>query len=222
VAVTGENGIGIDLGSIDLVTLSSGEKIANPRHYRKVERRLKRAQRVKSRCKSGNQRCAKAKQRVAALHERIANRRHDDLHRISRQLVDENQAIFCEDLNVLGIAKRMGKSAHDAGWSELVRQLEYKAYWADKTFYQVGRCFPSSKTCSCCGCKHIELALSQRTWTCPEYGAWLDRDVNAAVNIHREGLGGARFLHPLQPTAAPDPIHYWFAFCMTFAIVLRV
>jgi putative transposase len=186
--VTPENSVGIDLGSIDLVTLSSGEKIANPRHYRKAERRLKRAQRVKARRKPGSQRHAQAKQRVAQLHEQIANRRQDDLHQISRRLVDENQALFCEDLNVQGIARRLGKSVHDAGWSELVRQLAYKARWAGKTFYQIGRYFPSSMTCSCCLYKHSDLTLSERIWACPSCGAVLDRDLNAAINIHREGL----------------------------------
>jgi putative transposase len=107
---------------------------------------------------------------------------------LSSQLVRENQAVFAEDLNVAGIARRMGKSAHDAGWSELLRQLKYKTAWQGKTFVQIGRYFPSSKTCSCCGYKHSDLKLSERTWTCPSCGMLLDRDVNAAINIHTEGL----------------------------------
>lgn len=183
-----DTSIGIDLGSIDLVVTSRGERIANQRHYRKTERQLKRAQRRQSRRKAGSQRYAKARQRVAGLHERAANRRKDDLHKISRQLIDENQAIFCEDLNVKGIARRMGKSVGDAGWSELVRQLKYKAAWAGKILYQVGRYFPSSKTCSGCGCQHTDLELSARFWRCPSCGALQDRDINAAVNVQREGL----------------------------------
>jgi putative transposase len=188
IEVTADNSVGIDLGSIDLVTTSRGEKIANKRHYRKLERKLKREQRKLSRRKIGSSNRLKQTQNVARLHERIANRRHDDLHKLSRQLVDENQAIFCEDLNVLGIAKRMGKSAGDAGWGELLRQLKYKTDWAGKTFYQVGRYFPSSKTCSYCGFKHQDLARSDRAWTCPSCGTWLDRDMNAAINIHAEAL----------------------------------
>lgn len=187
-AVTAANSIGIDLGSIDLVTTSRGEKIANQRHYRKLERKLKREQRKLSRKQAGSNNRLKQKQNVARLHERIASQRRDDLYKLSRQLVNENQAIFCEDLNVRGIAKRMGKSVGDAGWGELLRQLKYKAAWVGKTFYQVGRYFPSSKTCSCCGFKHQDLSLSDRTWTCPSCGTRLDRDVNAAINIHTESL----------------------------------
>lgn len=186
--ITTENSVGIDLGSIDLVTTSRGEKSVNPRHYRKLERKLKREQRRLSRKQKGSNNRLKQKQRVARLHERTANRRKDCLHKISRKLVDENQAIFCEDLNVLGIAKGLGKSVGDAGWGELLRQLKYKSAWAGKTFLQIGRYFPSSKLCSECGCKHSELERSARTWICPACGVEHDRDWNAAVNIHQEGL----------------------------------
>ncbi len=196
--VTEGNSVGIDLGSIDLITTSRGQKVANPRHYRTMERRLKREQRKLSRKQPGSNNRLKQKQRVAGLHERIANRRMDTLHRISRQLVDENQAIFCEDLNVLGIAKGLGKSAGDAGWGEVVRQLKYKSEWAGKTFLQIGRYFPSSKLCSAyvyhrgersvCGYKNAGLERSARSWICTSCGAVHDRDLNTAVNIHREGL----------------------------------
>lgn len=188
VEVTPENSVGIDLGSIDLVTLSDGRKVGNPRHYRTAERKLARAQRSLSRKQKGSNRRAKQKQKVARLHEKIANCRKDDLHKLSAQLVRENQAVFAEDLNVAGIAKRMGKSVYDAGWGELLRQLKYKSEWQGKTFVQIGRYFPSSKICSCCGCKHADLELSERTWTCPSCGTLLDRDVNAATNVHREGF----------------------------------
>jgi putative transposase len=174
--------------AIDLVTTSRGEKKSNPRHYRKLERKLKREHRSLSRKKLGSNNRFKQKQRLARLHETIANRRKDCLHKISRQLVDENQAIFCEDLNVLGIAKGLGKSVSDAGWSELVRQLRYKSEWTGKTSLRIGRYFPSSKLCSECGYKHAELNRSARIWICPTCGAAHDRDFNAAVNIHREGL----------------------------------
>ena len=188
VEITPENSVGIDLGSIDLVTLSEGRKTGNPRHYRVAERKLARAQRSLSRKQKGSNNRAKQKQRVARLHEQVATCRRDDLHKLSSQLISENQAVFTEDLNVVGIAKRMGKSVGDAGWSELVRQLEYKAAWQGKTLVKIGRYFPSSKICSCCGYQHRDLALSERRWICPSCGVLLDRDVNAAINIHREGL----------------------------------
>ncbi|HEX3052791.1 MAG TPA: RNA-guided endonuclease TnpB family protein [Aggregatilineaceae bacterium] len=183
-----ENSVGIDLGSKDLVVLSDGRKVANPRLYRQMERKLAREQRKLSRKQKGSANYRKQKAKVAKLHEKVANQRLDTLHRISHQLVSENQALFAEKLNVRGIARRMGKSVGDAGWSELLRQLEYKAQWAGKTFVQVDRFFPSSKTCSCCGAINADLTLDQRTWTCPSCGTLLDRDINAAINIQHEGL----------------------------------
>ncbi len=189
VPVTEHNSVGIDLGSIDLVATSRGEKITNQRHYRKMERKLKRAQRMKSRRKPGSRRYTKAKQRVAVLHERAANRRKDDLHKLSRQLIDENQAVFCEDLNVIGMASgNMGKSIGDAGWSELVRQLKYKAQWMGKVLLKINRYYPSSKTCAHCDYVHADLQRDERYWICPNCGTLHDRDLNAAVSVHREGL----------------------------------
>ena len=188
VTITPENSVGVDLGSIDLVTLSDGRKTGNPRYYRSAERKLARAQRSLSRKQKGSNNRAKQKQRVARLHEHVANCRKDDLDKLSSQLIRENQAVFVEDLNVLGIAKRMGKSVGDAGWSELVRQLEYKAAWQGKSLVKIGRYFPSSKTCSGCGYKHSDLALSERTWICPSCDTLHDRDINAAVNVKQEGL----------------------------------
>lgn len=188
VEISTKNSVGIDLGSIDLVTLSDGRKVSNTRHYRSTERKLARAQRSLSRKLKGSKNRYKQKQKVARLHEHVANCRKDDLHKLSSQLIRENQAVFVEDLNVLGIAKRMGKSVGDAGWSKLIRQLEYKAAWQGKTVLKIGRYFPSSKTCSYCGYKHSDLALSERSWLCPSCSAFLDRDVNAAINIHKEGL----------------------------------
>ncbi len=182
------NSVGIDLGSKDLVVLSDGRKLVNPRLYRCAERKLAREQRKLSRKQPGSANYHKQKAKVAKLHEKIANQRLDHLHRISHQLVSENQALFAEDLNVQGIARRMGKSVGDAGWSELIRQLEYKSAWAGKTFAQVDRFFPSSKTCSCCGAVNAQLTLAQRTWICPSCGAALDRDINAAINLQTEGL----------------------------------
>jgi putative transposase len=204
--VTPENSIGIDLGSIDLVTTSRGDAIANRRHYRQLERKLKREQRRLSRKKLGSNNRLKQKQRVAHLHEQIANRRKDCLHRISRRLVDENQAIFCEDLNVLGIAKSFGKSVGDAGWGELLRQLQYKSDWAGKIFLQIGRYFPSSKLCSACGYKHAELDRSARSWICPSCDVVHHRDVNAAVNIHREGLAILVAGHADRINACGEPV----------------
>ncbi|MDY4651308.1 MAG: RNA-guided endonuclease TnpB family protein, partial [Atopobiaceae bacterium] len=105
-----------------------------------------------------------------------------------------------EDLNVRGMEKsrRLAKSVADASMSEMARQLEYKCAWHGRRFVKVSRWYPSSKMCSCCGHVLEELPLSVRAWTCPVCGASHDRDLNAAVNIAREG---ARLLNKANGTA---------------------
>lgn len=205
VQVTPDNSIGIDLGSIDLVTTSAGEKFTNPRHYRTQERKLKREQRKLSRKQHGSNNYRWQKQKVARLHEQIANRRLDALHKLSRQLIDENQAVFCEDLNVKGMAKgNMGKSIGDVGWGELVRQLKYKARWAGKPCRQIDRFYASSKLCSACEYKYTALARSETSWICPNCGAVHDRDINAAINIHHVAAGLSETQNACGETVRPD------------------
>lgn len=186
--------IGVDLGITDLVALSSGEKVKNPKHIRNAEIRLAVLQRRLSRKKKGSSNRKKAILRVAKAHEKVANQRAHFLHNLSIRLVRENQAIAVEDLNVKGMVKNhhLAKSISDASWSELVRQLEYKARWAGKTVLKIGRFEPSSKMCSVCGHVVDKLPLSVRSWVCPQCGAAHDRDINAAINIKRIALNTGR------------------------------
>lgn len=186
--------IGIDLGITDLVTLSTGEKIENPKHIRNAEARLAVLQRRLSRKQKGSKNRDKARLRVARAHEKVANQRAHFLHNLSVRLVRENQAIALEDLNVKGMMANhsLAKSIGDASWAELVRQLEYKARWAGKTVLKISRFDPSSKMCSACGHVIDKLPLSVRLWTCPECGANHDRDVNAAINIKQIALDSGR------------------------------
>jgi putative transposase len=77
----------------------------------------------------------------------------------------------------------MAKSVHDAGWSGFVAMLEYKTRLYGRTFIRIGRFEPTSQTCSACGVKDGPKPLHVRQWTCPSCGTWLDRDINAAVNV---------------------------------------
>lgn len=128
---------------------------------------------------------------MAKLHEKITNIRLNNLHHISNELIKENQFVFSEDLNVKGMVKNknLSKSIHDCGWGELTRQLTYKAEWNDRIYHKVNRYFPSSQLCSNCGYKNKGTKdLGVRFWTCPECNAEHDRDINAAVNILKQGL----------------------------------
>jgi putative transposase len=181
--------MGVDAGVKDLATRSDGIKIANPKAFAKGERKLAREQRRLSRKQKGSKRREKQKRKVALVHERIANQRKDAIHKATTSIVRESQAVAVEDLNVRGMEKNrhLAKSVSDASLPEMARQLEYKCAWHGRGFVKVGRFYPSSKTCSTCGHVLDELPLSVREWTCPVCGASHDRDLNAAVNIAREG-----------------------------------
>ena len=181
--------IGLDWGLKDFITTSDGEKVISPKHYRQAEQRLKFLQRELSRKSKGSQNRQKARVKVAKAHAKVANQRKDFLHKLSSSIVHENQVICIEDIAVKNLSRNrhLSKSILDSGWGEFVRQLEYKSQWAGRTLVKVGRFFPSSKTCSHCGCIKDHLNLSERNWTCSECGVVHDRDYNAAVNIKAEG-----------------------------------
>jgi len=180
--------VGIDLGLASFAVTSSGRVIDNPRYLRNAERRLDRAQQALSRKAKGSRNRAKARVKVARLHARVADARRDWLHKLSTDLICDNQAIYVEDLAVKGLARtRLAKSVHDAGWGMFLTMLEEKAARYGRTFARVDRWFPSSQLCSACGIKDGPKPLNIRSWTCPECGTAHDRDVNAARNILTEG-----------------------------------
>jgi putative transposase len=187
-----ESTVGIDAGLTTLLTLSSGEKVANPRHERADRKRLAKAQRELSRKQEGSANRDKARLRVAKVHARIADRRRDHLHKLSTRLVRENQALAIEDLTVRDMPGNhaLARAISDASWSGFRGMLEYKADWYGRRVLLVDRFFPSSKLCSAPGCSFVNtsLALNVREWRCPSCGTVHDRDVNAAKNILAAGL----------------------------------
>lgn len=185
--------IGIDLGINYFATLSTGEKIDNPKYLRNKLKRLKILQRRASRKKKGSKNRKKANLKVALLHEKITNQRKDFLHKLSTKLISDNQTdtICVESLAVQNMVKnhKLAQAISDASWSEFVRQLEYKGLWYGKNVIKIDRFYASSKTCSNCGHKYDELNLSERIWTCSECNSVHDRDINAAINIKNSGMG---------------------------------
>lgn len=173
------SGVGIDLGLIDLATLSTGEKIENPRYFRCAEEKLSKAQRANKR------------RQVTRIHARIANSRRDYLHKAALGIVRRFDYIAVGSVNAAGLAKTsMAKSVLDAGWSSFRDMLRYKAIAHGATFEVVDESF-SSQTCNACGViagPKGRAGLNERRWVCA-CGAEHDRDVNAARNILKRGSG---------------------------------
>jgi putative transposase len=176
--------VGIDLGLTHFAVLSDGRKVAAPQFLRRAAKKLRRTQRDLSRKEKGSRNRDKARIKVARAHARVADARRDFHHQLSTALIRENQAVAVEDLAVNGLARtRLAKSVHDAGWSAFVNLLEYKARLHGRQFRRIARFEPTSQVCSACGVKDGPKPPYVRTWQCQGCRTWLDRDVNAAVNV---------------------------------------
>lgn len=178
--ITENTTIGIDLGIKTFLVTSNGEFFDNPKYLRKAQSKLKYVQRKYSKYKG-----KRTKKKLAKLHENVVNKRKDFLHKVSTQLIRENQTIAIETLAVKNMVKNhnLAQAIQDASWSTFISMLEYKADWYGKNILRIGQFAPSSKTCSNCGSINKELQLKDREWTCSNCSSVLDRDVNAAINI---------------------------------------
>ncbi|MEH2417859.1 RNA-guided endonuclease InsQ/TnpB family protein [Nostoc sp.] len=190
---TGDKTLGIDLGLKEFAIVHDGEQVtkySNPKHLRRHEKNLARKQKKFARKVKGSKSRQKHKKLVAKVHERVSNSRQDFLHKLSRKLVDESQVIIVENLNVKGMVRnrKLAKSISDVGWGTFVNFLDYKLKQQDGQLIEIGRFFPSSKTCSCCSHVVDELTLDVREWDCPSCNTHHDRDGNAALNIRKEGM----------------------------------
>jgi putative transposase len=183
--------IGVDLGVKALAVDSDGEVFENQKHLTVALRKLRRLNRWLARKQKGSNNWHKAKRTLARLHLRIANLRADATHKLTTRLAQKAGIIALETLNVAGMLKnrKLARAIADAAFSEMVRQLGYKAVQV----VRVDPFYPSSKTCNACGHINRDLTLADRVWVCPACGTVLERDVNAARNIRDEGrrLAGA-------------------------------
>ena len=185
-----EKTIGIDLGLKSFLITSEGETIDNPKYYAKAEKKLAKLERKKAKKKKGSKNRNKARIKVARLHAKVADMRRDFQQQLSTRLIRENQVICLETLAVKNMLKNhcLAKAIQDVGWSEFVRQLEYKAAWYGRTLVKIDRWTPSSKTCHACGWVKEDLTLSDRVFVCQDCGNVTDRDYNAACNVLTVGL----------------------------------
>ncbi len=215
--------VGIDLGLTHFAVLSDGTKVTAPKFLRRAARKLKRLQQALSRKQRGSQNRKKAVVKVARAHARVADTRRDWQHKLSTAIIRDSQAVYVEDLCVVGLGRtRLAKSVHDAGWASFTGMLEYKAARYGRTFARVDRFFPSTKMCSNCGRINDKMTLNLRSWTCP-CGSAHDRDVNAAKNIKAAGQAdfndrGAQVRPGLVPAPRGEAVTHPDAACSTRSV----
>ncbi len=204
-----ENTIGADVGLLHLITFSDGTVIDPPKFLRKGEKSIGKAQKNLSQKKKGSSNRNKSKIILSKRHKKVKNQREDFAHKLSKNIVDNNDVIVFENLNVKGMVKnhRLAKSIADASWNTLVQYTTYKAESAGKEVVLVDP-RNTSKTCSCCGHIKDDLKLSQRIFVCNNCGYKIDRDLNAAINIHNKGLEkvgrGTPEFTPVEIGALPE------------------
>ena len=181
--------IGVDLGIKDFVITSDGYKYKNNRYTKTYAKKIKEHQQHLSRKTKNSNRYQKQKIKVATIYKKITNSRIDNLHKVSTELIKKYDLIVLEDLNIKGMIKnhKLSKHISDVSWAKFVTMLTYKAEWNDKKIVKIDRFFPSSKTCNCCGYINQNLKLDIREWICPSCKTKLDRDLNASINILKEG-----------------------------------
>ena len=181
--------VGIDLGVKDFVITSDGEVFENKHFFKSSEKKIVKLQRQLSKKVKGSNDHNKARIRLAKVYEKRTNQRLDYIHKIVNSLLRENDYIFMEDLNVQGMLKNshLSKAISEIGFYTFKRILKNKAVLNDKMVIEVDRWFASSKTCHKCGYVYKGLTLNEREWFCPVCGERHDRDLNAALNILREG-----------------------------------
>ena len=182
--------LGMDYSMHDLYVDSEGNKGEYEHLYRKSEEKLKKEQRKLSLMKKGSKNRAKQRIKVAKVHEKIANSRKDFMHKKSRQIANVYDCVCIENLDMKAMSKclNFGKSVHDNAYGRFIEILSYKLQKQGKYLVEVDKFYPSSQLCSVCGYQNKETKdLSIREWICPHCGTRHDRDINAAVNLLKEG-----------------------------------
>ena len=180
--------LGIDFAMRGMAVFSDGSRAEYPMYYREAQDRLAREQRKLSHCKKGSRNYGKQKKILARCYEKVRNQRKDYLHKLSRRIADHYDAAAVEDIDMKAMSQclKFGKSVMDDSFGMFRSMLGYKLSDRGKVLVRVGRFFPSSRKCSCCGKVKEELRLDERVYRCG-CGNCMDRDVNAAVNIREEG-----------------------------------
>ena len=193
--------VGMDFGLKTYLTLSDGTRIDNPLFLKSGLKELRRKSRALSRCEKGSNHRKACRMDLERCHERIHNRREDWQWKECHELCRKYDTICIEDLSLLGMTRLWGRKVNDLAFGSFVRKLEHVASKYGTEIAKVDRFYPSSKTCSVCQYVNEHLSLRDRSWTCPSCGASHDRDLNASVNILRQGIASSGSIRKTQLAA---------------------
>lgn len=180
--------VGFDFGLKTFLTGSVGARIGCPQFLKRDLTALKAASRRLSRCVKHSNNWYRRKAELDRVHERIADRRADWQWKLAHDLCRRYDVICIEDLDMRGMCRIWGRKVHDLAFGGFVERLKHVASKYGVVIHEVDRFYASSRTCGRCGFVNEGLTLRERVWTCPDCGAVLDRDLNAACNIRRRGI----------------------------------
>ena len=178
---------GFDFGLKIFLTSSNGEEQQSPLFYKKSSKQIVECNKILSRKKEGSNRRKKARYQLAKIYKFLVNHRKNYFFHLARDLVKRYDYLFLEDLNIKAMQRLWGKKISDLAFYSFIKILKHMANKYGKTIHQIDRFYPSSKTCSNCERINHNLKLKDRFWTCPHCLKELNREVNAAINILREG-----------------------------------
>lgn len=201
------NSVGFDFGLKTFLKSSDNNDIVSPEFFKQGQKEIKKLNRQLSKKKKGSNNRKKAKRKLAKAHKRIADKRTDFHFKLAANLASEYATICLEDLSIKAMQRMWGKKISDLSHSSFVNILKYQCSKTGSTVIEIPRFYPSSKTCSDCGYVIKELPLKVREWTCPNCGEIHDRDLNAAINIHRVGAStlGVEAVRPAWQASLIDP-----------------
>ncbi|MBQ1476579.1 MAG: transposase [Erysipelotrichaceae bacterium] len=184
------NSVGLDYSSANLFVDDTGRRIDIPHFYREKEKRIIKLIDEMKRCEKGSANYFEKRNRLNRTYKNIASRRSDYLHKLSASIAEQYDIVCIEDLDVQSISKlkNLAKATYDNSYTLFTNMLKYKLEERGKKLIMIDRWYPSSKKCSCCGAVNTDLKMGERVWTCSRCGETHDRDINAAVNIRREGI----------------------------------
>lgn len=185
-----EKSIGLDYSSPKLYVDSNGNSPNKSRFYCDIEKRVTKLHKILDSCDRDSNNYKRCKDKIARIYKRCANQRNNFLHRESKRITDKYDVVCIEDIDMVEMSHKLNlaKRTYDNSYGKFITLLKYKLEDQGKALVKVKREYPSSRICHICNYKNDELTINDREWICPNCHNKLDRDINAAINIRKEGL----------------------------------